>query len=169
MAKYNHNVSPTWISLKQRGNYLFGFGVRSSHVPVPIRVLYNFGYIIYNIYIYIRICLFSSICRYIVFIYIYIYIYINHQSLCRHPDYTRVKWSLLNYWVPGRRSKMLHTTIVSSAKEINKESDFFCLISSISPTSFLPRSAWLFSFSVIFQANTEWPKYQWLPNIPQHG
>ena len=70
MAKYNHNVSPTWISLKQRGNYLFGFGVRSSHVPVPIRVLYNFGYIIYNIYIYIRICLFSSICRYIIFIYI---------------------------------------------------------------------------------------------------
>ena len=98
-----------------------------------------------------------------------LYIYIYHQSLCRHPDYTRVKWSLLNYWVPGRRSKMLHTTIVSSAKEINKESDFFCLISSISPTSFLPRSAWLFSFSVIFQANTEWPKYQWLPNIPQHG
>lgn len=53
-----------------KGETTFGFGVRSSHVPVPIRVLYNFGYIKYNIYIYTHMFIF-------IHMYISIFIYIE--------------------------------------------------------------------------------------------
>ena len=139
-----------------KGETTFGFGVRSSHVPVPIRVLYNFGYIIYT--------------HMFMFIHIYIYIqtiislYVDIQTTPEWNDHC----SIIEFQEGVQKCSIRQ--IVSSAKEINKESNFCLAYFQHFPHKFPPKIGLAFFVEVIFpQANTEWPKHQWLPNIPQHG